>query len=192
MASNRLGRTNDDIQFALSSILRNIKDPRVNQGLISITRVEATGDLRYAKVYISVLGLRDAKEFMKGLRSAAAPYLEKLTDGECTIGYIVHNVNGTVYTRGDVQGIWKYLLNNENGTEEIALLNDIGSLMSNISYNINHKSLREMRDDGVLDVSAATIETKVPDTLGDKSIGELLDLSVAALKKIEQLEQLIG
>ena len=70
MASNRLGRTNDDIQFALSSILRNIKDPRVNQGLISITRVEATGDLRYAKVYISVLGLRDAKEFMKGLRSA--------------------------------------------------------------------------------------------------------------------------
>ena len=61
MASNRLGRTNDDIQFALSSILRNIKDPRVNQGLISITRVEATGDLRYAKVYISVLGLRDAK-----------------------------------------------------------------------------------------------------------------------------------
>ena len=127
----------------------------------------------------------------------AAPYLEKLTDGEGTIGYIVHNVNGTVYTHGDTQGIWKYMLTNENGAEEIASLNDIGSLMSNITYNINHKSLREMRDDGVLDVSAATIETKIPDslgggTLGDKSISELLDLSVAALQEIERLEQLIG
>lgn len=41
------------------------------------------------------------------------------------------------------------MLTNENGAEEIASLNDIGSLMSNISYNINHKTLREMRDDGV-------------------------------------------
>ena len=86
MASNRLGRTNDDIQFALSSILRNIKDPRVNQGLISITRVEATGDLRYAKVYISVLGLRDAKEFMKGLRSAAG-YIRRELAGSLSLRY---------------------------------------------------------------------------------------------------------
>ena len=40
------------------------------QGMISVTRVETTGDLRYAKVWLSVLGLKSEKEFMKGLRSA--------------------------------------------------------------------------------------------------------------------------
>jgi ribosome-binding factor A len=38
--------------------------------MISVTRVETTGDLRYAKVWLSVLGLKSEKEFMKGLRSA--------------------------------------------------------------------------------------------------------------------------
>ena len=39
--------------------------------MISVTRVETTGDLRYAKVWLSVLGLENEKEFKKGLRSAA-------------------------------------------------------------------------------------------------------------------------
>ena len=71
MASNRIGRTNDDIQRVLSTLLRSVKDPRVNQGMLSVTRVDATGDLRYAKVYISVLGQYDEKELKKGLKSAS-------------------------------------------------------------------------------------------------------------------------
>ena len=70
MPSNKLARTNDDIQRVLSAHLRNIKDPRVQQGMISVTRVETTGDLRYAKVWLSVLGLENEKEFKKGLKSA--------------------------------------------------------------------------------------------------------------------------
>ena len=57
MANNRLARTNDDIQRVLSELLRNVKDPRVQQGMISVTRVETTGDLRYAKVWLSVYGM---------------------------------------------------------------------------------------------------------------------------------------
>ncbi len=71
MASNRLARTNDDIQFCLSALLREIKDPRVQQGMISVTRVETTGDLRYSKIWLSVLGMQDEKEFKRGIRSAA-------------------------------------------------------------------------------------------------------------------------
>ncbi len=70
MPNNKIYRTNDDIQRVLSSLLRTIKDPRVNQGMISITRVDTTGDLRYSKVYLSVYGLQDEKEFKKGLKSA--------------------------------------------------------------------------------------------------------------------------
>lgn len=71
MASNKLSRINDDIQFALSKYIKEVKDPRVQQGLISITRVETTGDLRYCKVWISVLGMTNEKEMYKGLKSAS-------------------------------------------------------------------------------------------------------------------------
>ena len=71
MASNRLARTNDDIQIALSSLLREIKDPRVQQGMISVTRVETTGDLRYCKVWLSVMVMKDEKDFIRGLKSAS-------------------------------------------------------------------------------------------------------------------------
>ena len=71
MANNRIARTNDDIQRVLSELLRNVKDPRVQQGMLSVTRVETTGDLRYAKVWISVYGLKNEKEFRRGLKSAS-------------------------------------------------------------------------------------------------------------------------
>ena len=70
MANNRLARINDDIQIRLSELLRNVKDPRVQQGLLSVTRVETTGDLRYAKVWLSVYGPHEEKELKKGLKSA--------------------------------------------------------------------------------------------------------------------------
>ena len=69
--SNRIGRTNDDIQRVLSELLRQVKDPRVQQGMISITAVDTTGDLKYCKIYLSVLGLKSEKEMLKGLRSAS-------------------------------------------------------------------------------------------------------------------------
>ncbi|MBE6948566.1 MAG: 30S ribosome-binding factor RbfA [Ruminococcaceae bacterium] len=71
MASNRLQRTNEDIRLALSSLIRSVKDPRVQQGMISITGVQTTGDLKFCKVYVSVLGLTSEKEFKKGIKSAS-------------------------------------------------------------------------------------------------------------------------
>ena len=75
--NNRIERTNDDVRYVLSQLLPRVKDPRVQQGgLISITRAEVTGDLRYCKVYVSVLGELDEKEFKRGLKSAA-PWLRR-------------------------------------------------------------------------------------------------------------------
>ena len=71
MASNKLARTNDDIQRVLSDRIQQVKDPRVQQGMISVTRVETTGDLRYCKDWLSVLGLEHEKEFRRGLKSAS-------------------------------------------------------------------------------------------------------------------------
>lgn len=76
MASNRIGRINEEIQKELASLIRNLKDPRVQDTMISITRVEATPDLRYAKVYVSFLQEDRAEGAMKGLKSASG-YLRR-------------------------------------------------------------------------------------------------------------------
>ena len=70
MASNRILLINEEIQKELSALLRTVKDPRVQDVMISITRVETTPDLRYAKVYVSFLEEAKAKDAMKGLQSA--------------------------------------------------------------------------------------------------------------------------
>ena len=70
MASNRLGRINEEIQKELSALLRTLKDPRVQKTMISITHVQTTPDLRYAKVSVSFLDKSCAKEAIRGLKSA--------------------------------------------------------------------------------------------------------------------------
>ena len=72
MASNRIGRINEEIQRELSALIRTVKDPRVSEtGMVSITAVETTPDLRYAKVYVSALDKEQSTAILKGLRSAA-------------------------------------------------------------------------------------------------------------------------
>ena len=71
MPSNRIGRINEEIQRELSDQFRRLKDPRVSSGMVSITRVDTTGDLRYARVYISVLDKSQEKDVLKGLKSAS-------------------------------------------------------------------------------------------------------------------------
>ena len=72
MASNRIGRINEEIQRELAAQIRSLKDPRVSgTGMVSVTRVNTTPDLRYAQVFISVLDKAQEKDVLKGLKSAA-------------------------------------------------------------------------------------------------------------------------
>ena len=69
MASNRMGRINEEIQRELSALIPRVKDPRVT-GMISVTAVETSPDLKYAKVFISVLDKTGEEQVLKGLKSA--------------------------------------------------------------------------------------------------------------------------
>ena len=71
MASNRIGRINGEIQQELASLLRSVKDPRVAEAMLTVTHVDTTSDLRYARVYVSALNCEDEKGLLKGLKSAA-------------------------------------------------------------------------------------------------------------------------
>ena len=77
MPNNRMGRINEELQRELAALIPTVEDPRVSgAGMISVTAVETTPDLKYAKIYISLLSGGDGKELFKGLRSAAG-YLRR-------------------------------------------------------------------------------------------------------------------
>ena len=78
MAGNRIGRINEEIQRELSALLRTLKDPRLQNGLVTVTHVDTTSDLRCCKVYVSALDKSQEAEVMKGLKSAAGSLRREL------------------------------------------------------------------------------------------------------------------
>ena len=70
MAKYRQGRINDEVQKEMAMIVREIKDPRVSGKLICVTAAEVTPDLKFAKIYYSVMG-GDKKEVAQGLKAAS-------------------------------------------------------------------------------------------------------------------------
>ena len=120
MPSNKLARTNDDIQFVISKLLREVKDPRVQQGMISVTRVETTGDLRYSKIWLSVLGMKDEKEFRRGLRSAAG-FLRRELGNSMKLRYtpeLIFEIDHSIEYGAHINEVINSLEIDHNGDEE--------------------------------------------------------------------------
>ena len=77
MAGHRAARVAEDIRRELAAIFRELKDPRVKTGLLSIVKVDAAHDLSSCKVYVSSLeGIMVATTAAAGLKSAAG-YIKK-------------------------------------------------------------------------------------------------------------------
>ncbi len=72
MARYRQGRINGEITREMTSIIRDVKDPRVSDAMICITGADCSADLKFCKIYYSTLLTGDdAKEVARGLRSAS-------------------------------------------------------------------------------------------------------------------------
>ena len=111
MASNRINRINEEIMKELSSLLRTVKDPRVQDTMISITRVETTPDLRYTKVYVSFLQRENAKQALTGLKSAG--------------GYLRRELGRALSLRYTPELLFQEDDSIDKGTHILKLLNDI-------------------------------------------------------------------
>ena len=111
MASNRINRINEEIQKELSNLIRNLKDPRIQNTMISITRVETTPDLRYTKVYVSFLQEDKAEGALKGLQSAA--------------GYLRRELGSALNLRYTPQIMWALDDSITYGAKMLALINSL-------------------------------------------------------------------
>lgn len=112
MASNRIASINEEIQKELSALLRTVKDPRVQDVMISITRVETTPDLRYTKVYVSFLQEEKAREAMAGLKSAA--------------GFLRRQLGSNLRLRYSPEIVWEQDDSIAYGAKMIQLINSLG------------------------------------------------------------------
>ncbi len=112
MATNRIGRISSEYTKALAEVMRTLKDPRIT-GLVSITRCDVTGDLRYANVYVSVLGATpsECKDVLKGLKSAS--------------GYLRREVSRRVDLRAAPEPIFKLDDSIKRGTDLLSVLNTL-------------------------------------------------------------------
>ena len=111
MASNRINRINEEIMKELSSLLRTVKDPRVQDTMISITRVETTPDLRYTKVYVSFLQRENAKQALTGLKSAG--------------GYLRRELGHALQLRYAPEIVWAEDDSIEYGAKMLKLINSL-------------------------------------------------------------------
>ncbi|NLU36241.1 MAG: 30S ribosome-binding factor RbfA [Clostridiales bacterium] len=72
MANYRINRISEEIRKEVSDIIRNdVKDPRIAE-FSSVVKTEVTGDLRHAKIYVSVMaGEKERKDTLEGLKKAS-------------------------------------------------------------------------------------------------------------------------
>lgn len=77
MAGFKINRVTSDIKICLSELLREVKDPRVSK-LISIVKLDVSGDMSYATVYVSAIeGAAATEESVKALNRSACSFLRR-------------------------------------------------------------------------------------------------------------------
>lgn len=82
MAGYRRERVNEEVGRIVNETIMTIKDPRVSPHIITITHCDVSGDLKFAKIYFSVLNAthEEIKEVKTGLYSAAGYIRKRLAE----------------------------------------------------------------------------------------------------------------
>jgi ribosome-binding factor A len=113
MSKHRMDRISEEVKRVVSEIIRNsIKDPRVSS-LSSVMEAQVTPDLKYAKIYVSVLGSEEEREStIKGLNNAA--------------GFIRRELGNNMKLRYSPEIVFELDRSIEHGSNIMRLINEIG------------------------------------------------------------------
>ena len=109
--TNRLGRVNEELKKEISQVINyELKNPEVT-GMISVTKVKVTPDLKYAKVYVSILNPKNLSKTLSGLKESA--------------GFIRSRVAQTVNLRITPELVFEYDDSIEYGEKIDAILREL-------------------------------------------------------------------
>ncbi len=124
MANFKTGRISEDIRREISALIKELKDPRIAGGMLTVMRCDVSNDMSHCKVYISSMdGFEKAKEAVKGFESAS--------------GYIKRELSNTLHLRKCPE--LKFIA--DNSTEHSVAINKI---LKEIEEKEEHK-----QDEGV-------------------------------------------
>ena len=119
-APNRIDRINEEIRRALSDLLRELKDPRLHAGMLSIVRCDTTADLRWCKVYVSAFGVEDMRALKKGLESAKG-FLRRELGARVDLRYtpeLVFVLDDSIAAAARLSSLLKTLVPEEEGAAD--------------------------------------------------------------------------
>ena len=121
----RLGRVNEELMKAISHIITyELKNPDVT-GMISVTRVKVTPDLKYAKVYVSLLNSKSVEKTMQGLKESA--------------GFMRSQVAKKVNLRITPELVFEYDDSIEHGEKIDSILKEISKQDKELKEKLNSK-----------------------------------------------------
>ena len=121
----RLGRVNEELMKAISHIITyELKNPDVT-GMISVTRVKVTPDLKYAKVYVSLLNSKSVEKTMQGLKDSA--------------GFMRSQVAKAVNLRITPELVFEYDDSIENGEKIDSILKEISKQDKELKEKLDSK-----------------------------------------------------
>ena len=118
--NNRLSRIDEEYRKELSQIIGyELKNPNVT-GMISVTKVKVTPDLKYAKVYVSILNSKNIKETMDGLKKSSGFIRSELAKriNLRNTPELVFEIDDSMEYGAKIDSILKEIMPNEtNGTD---------------------------------------------------------------------------
>ena len=121
----RLGRVNEELMKAISHIITyELKNPDVT-GMISVTRCKVTPDLKYAKVYVSLLNSKNVEKTMQGLKASA--------------GFIRSQVAKTINLRITPELVFEYDDSIEHGEKIDNILKEISKQDQELKERLKNK-----------------------------------------------------
>lgn len=116
----RLGRINEELRKEISNIITfELKDPNIT-GLISVTKVKITPDLKYAKVYVSILNAKSNEKTLQGLKDSSGfirTQIAKTVNLRIT-PQLVFEIDDSIEYGMKIDSIIKELNNNEKKSNQ--------------------------------------------------------------------------
>ena len=120
MTKHRSGRINEEMRKELSNIIRTtIKDPRLS-AMVSVTQVEATKDLRYAKVYVSIFGSEEEKNSTLAALKNSAVFMRKEIGHSMNLRYtpeLIIEIDNSIEHGMHMEAIFKSIQAKKNDNE---------------------------------------------------------------------------
>lgn len=111
--NKRLGRVEEEIKKEISSIISfDIKNPEVT-GLVSVTKVNVTPDLKTARIFVSVINAKNTKATLRGLKNST--------------GFIRSELSKKIYLKYTPDIIFEYDDSMEYGQKIDTILNNINN-----------------------------------------------------------------